>query len=124
VKRFLGNAEGLIKGEVPASDHFGLEGEFEDNLRQMHRQAKEKKKADAAMARVMSMVENAPINLMFADKNDLTIQYLNMASLGTLKKIESLLPCRADEVLGKCIDLFHKEPQRQRQLLQDPAPAL
>jgi HAMP domain-containing protein len=121
VKRFLGNAEGLIKGEVPASDQFGLEGEFEDNLRQMHRQAKEKKKADAAMARVMSMVENAPINLMFADKNDLTIQYLNPASLGTLKKIESLLPCRVDEVLGKCIDIFHKEPQRQRQLLQDPA---
>jgi len=121
VRRFLKNTEGLLKGEIPPSENFGLEGEFEDNLRHMRAQAEEKKKADAGMARVMSMVENAPINVMFADSKNFTIQYMNPASLATLKKIENLLTCRADDVLGKSIDIFHKEPHRQRRLLSDPA---
>ena len=80
-------------------------------------------KATAAVAarnslapRMMAMVENAPINIMLADR-DLNIQYLNAASIRTLKSIEHLLQVRVDQIIGKPIDIFHKDPQRVRRLL-------
>jgi methyl-accepting chemotaxis protein len=76
----------------------------------------EKVKTETAMARVMSMMENAPINVMFADL-DLHIQYLNPESTKTLRKIEAHLPIRADQMLGQNIDIFHKNPAHQRKLL-------
>jgi len=72
-----------------------------------------------AMQRTVAMVESAPLNIMFADR-DLRIQYLNPASLSTLKTIEHLLPVKADAVLGQAIDIFHKSPDHQRRLLADP----
>ncbi|MCC6232369.1 MAG: HAMP domain-containing protein [Verrucomicrobiales bacterium] len=69
--------------------------------------------------RLRRMVENAPINIMFAD-TDLCIRYINESSRKTLQTIERLLPIRADQVLGQNIDIFHKNPARQRTLLADP----
>ncbi|HEX5657060.1 MAG TPA: PAS domain-containing protein, partial [Polyangiales bacterium] len=66
----------------------------------------------------MSMVDNAPVNIMCADR-DFNIRYINPASLRTLRSIEAHLPVKADEILGKSIDIFHKNPARQRQLLSD-----
>ncbi len=71
-------------------------------------------------ARVQAIVENAPINIMFADTQDFNVQYMNPASLKTLKSIEQYLPVKADDVIGKSIDVFHKNPQHQRNLLSDP----
>ena len=71
-------------------------------------------------ARVKSMVEQAPGNVMFADL-DLIVQYMNPASLKTLRSIEQHLPIRADEVVGQCIDIFHKNPSHQRRILADPS---
>ncbi len=79
----------------------------------------EKMKQDAKVAQIHSMVENAPVNIMFADR-DLKIQYLNPASVNTLKKLEHLLPVKADEMMGQNIDIFHKDPSHQRKLLADP----
>lgn len=75
--------------------------------------------ARADAARISSMVEQAPINVMFATP-DLRISYLNPASLTTLKSLEHLLPVKADRVLGQSIDIFHKNPAHQRKLLSDP----
>src|SRR5207244_2144017 len=50
-------------------------------------------KTEAEMARVMSMMENAPINVMCTDLN-LKLQYLNPASLRTLKTLEQYLPIK------------------------------
>ncbi len=72
-----------------------------------------------AMQRMVAMVDSAPLNIMFADR-DLRIQYLNPASLTTLKTIEHLLPVKADGVIGQLIDIFHKSPDHQRRLLADP----
>ncbi|MBL8766750.1 MAG: hypothetical protein JNL94_05260 [Planctomycetes bacterium] len=66
-----------------------------------------------------TMLDNVPINVMFADL-DLVIRYINPASLRQLKAIQQLLPVSADEVVGQCIDIFHKVPSRQRALLADP----
>jgi methyl-accepting chemotaxis protein len=71
------------------------------------------------MARITQMVENSPTNMMFCAP-DLTIEYLNPASVQTLRRIEHLLPCKADEVLGKSVDIFHKNPAHQRSILGAP----
>lgn len=69
--------------------------------------------------RVSSMMDQAPINVMFAGP-DYKISYVNPASVKTLKTIESLLPVRADQLIGQSIDIFHKRPEHQRKLLSDP----
>jgi len=66
------------------------------------------------------MVENLPIGVMTCDLKDFKINYLNKFSRETFKKIEHLLPCRADQVMGICIDVFHKDPAHQRAILADP----
>jgi methyl-accepting chemotaxis protein len=76
----------------------------------------DKVKTEADMARVMSMMENAPINVMCADL-DLHIQYMNPESTRTLKTLEALLPVKADQMIGQNIDIFHKDPSRIRKLL-------
>lgn len=65
-----------------------------------------------------AMAENSPVNILLADTS-LKITYVNPASLRTLKLLEKFLPCRADEVLGQNIDVFHKDPAYQRRILQN-----
>jgi methyl-accepting chemotaxis protein len=69
--------------------------------------------------KLMQMLDQMPINVMLADKDTLELVYLNRTSVETLRSIEHLLPVKADEVKGKCIDIFHKHPEHQRQLLAD-----
>ncbi len=80
-----------------------------------------KKLADQQeIGRIKSMMENIPINVMMASLEDFTINYLNPESLKTLKTIEQFLPVRADQMLGQCIDILHKNPSHQRNILSDP----
>ena len=65
------------------------------------------------------MVENAPVNMMYADL-DLKIQYMNPRAEQTLKKLEAHLPIKVDQMIGQSIDIFHKAPEHQRRLLADP----
>ncbi|MCA9795671.1 MAG: GAF domain-containing protein, partial [Candidatus Eremiobacteraeota bacterium] len=69
--------------------------------------------------RLNGMVENSPTNIMTVDLN-LTVTYMNPASIRTLTRLESHLPCKAKEILGRSIDIFHKHPEHQRKLLADP----
>lgn len=79
----------------------------------------EKLVKDSEIARISSMMENAPINIMCADL-ELKIRYLNPASRQTLRKLEALLPVKADSIIGQSIDIFHKNPEVQRRILADP----
>src|SRR5215475_8449847 len=63
-----------------------------------------------------AMLQCVPINIMLADR-DLRIRYVNPASERTLKTLEPYLPCRADEIVGKSIDIFHQAPEQQRRIL-------
>ena len=74
-----------------------------------------------AMDRVNSMMENAPVNVLFADKDELKITYANPSSIKTLKTLEQYLPIPVDQLVGQCIDIFHKNPAHQKKLLSDPA---
>lgn len=79
-----------------------------------------KLKLEEEQARVQAMVENAPINVMMADK-DLNITYLNPASLKTLESVAQYLPVPTNKVLGSSVDIFHKNPAHQRDILSNPA---
>jgi len=79
----------------------------------------EKVRRERELARVMSMVENAPINVMCTDL-DLKITYANPASKRTLKTLEQFLPITVDQLVGTNIDVFHKNPSHQRRMLADP----
>ena len=72
------------------------------------------------MARVQSMMENAPTNMMFVD-TDLVLRYMNPASTNTLKSLQAHLPIPVEDMIGQSIDLFHKNPEHQRRILGDPA---
>ena len=80
----------------------------------------EKVKADADAARLLQMVENMPINVMTCDPQTLEINYINQTSINTLTPLQNLLPVPVDQLKGQCIDIFHKNPSHQRQVLADP----
>jgi len=81
--------------------------------------AVEQLRTQAAQQRLQQMVENAAVRLIMADR-DFKILYMNPASVRALHKLEHLLPCRVDDIVGKSIDIFHKNPEMQRRLLSDP----
>jgi methyl-accepting chemotaxis protein len=65
------------------------------------------------------MVENTSVRLIVANREG-TITYMNPASLEALRKLERYLPCRADEIVGRSFDIFHKQPEHQRNIVADP----
>ncbi|MCX6519637.1 MAG: hypothetical protein NTZ21_03115, partial [Actinobacteria bacterium] len=91
--------------------------------RKVYRSVARMNALQAEMARVTSMVENSPTNMMFCGP-DMTIQYMNPVSLKTLRTIEHLLPCKVDGIIGQSVDIFHKNPAYQRGILSNPAAKL
>ena len=78
------------------------------------------KEAVSKANRLTQIVENLSINVMSAGKEDFKVNYANKKSLETVKSLEHLLPITADELVGTCIDVFHKNREHQRKLLADP----
>ncbi|TWT34142.1 methyl-accepting chemotaxis protein [Blastopirellula retiformator] len=74
--------------------------------------------AEFEASRLMNMVENLPINLMFADRQNI-IRYINPASRKSMQKISHLLPVPVESVVGKSVDIFHQRPEKQRAILAD-----
>ena len=79
----------------------------------------EQRKVELEHSRLFSMIENSPTNVMMANL-DLIITYANPASHALFKRLEQHLPVKADQVVGSSIDVFHKHPEHQRKMLQDP----
>ncbi|HAD87940.1 MAG TPA: chemotaxis protein [Rhodospirillaceae bacterium] len=80
----------------------------------------EKVAAERKANELRQMVDQMPIAAMFMELKNFTITYMNDESLKTLRGIEHLLPCKADEIVGQCVDIFHKSPPHQRAILADP----
>jgi len=71
--------------------------------------------------RLKQMVEDMPINIMTADaQNDFKINFINKTALGTLHLVQAHIPVAADQLMGKSIDIFHKDPQVVRRIFSDP----
>lgn len=80
---------------------------------------------DENTLRMQAAVDNAMTPIMMIDL-DLVITYANNATISLLKKNEdalsSLYPSfSVDNVIGTCIDIFHKNPAHQRKILGDPS---
>lgn len=68
------------------------------------------------MARIYSMMENAPMNVMCCDLDGL-ITYLNPKSIETLRQLEKYIPVRAEQAKGSKIDIFHRNPAHQKKFI-------
>ena len=79
----------------------------------------EELKMQGKQRRFKQMVENATIRIIMADR-DFKIVYMNPASVRALAPPGAFAACRVDDILGKSIDIFHKQPEMQRRLLSDP----
>jgi methyl-accepting chemotaxis protein len=95
--------------EEGVGDLGGAVGTMVKNLRQSSGEA----------ARVVSMMENVPINMIYADAN-FNIQYMNPASDKTLRTLQQHLPIQVDQIIGSSVDVFHKNPAHQKKILGDP----
>ena len=73
---------------------------------------------EAMQQRFTQIVENTSVRLILADRN-FKIVYMNPASIQALTRLQHLLPCPVDQILGKPIDIFHKQPERQRRIVGD-----
>lgn len=67
------------------------------------------------------MIAELPLGVMTCDPSDnFKINYMNRRSLEVLRTVEHLLPCKADELSGKSIDILHRHPEHQRRILSNP----
>jgi methyl-accepting chemotaxis protein len=68
------------------------------------------------------MLEQLPTAVMSADPHDdFRITYMNAETTRLLARIREALPCPPEELLGRSLDVFHRQPERQRALLSDPS---
>src|SRR5262245_23056667 len=70
------------------------------------------------LVRIKQMVDNAPVNVMYADL-DLKVRYMNPKAEQTLKRLEAYLPIKVEQMIGHSIDVFHKVPEHQQRILAD-----
>jgi methyl-accepting chemotaxis protein len=80
-----------------------------------------KSKSKLATKSFQHMVEMMPVNIMICDLDNFEIIYANKSTLDTIREIEDQLPVTADKLVGTSIDIFHKNPEHQRQMLKDPS---
>jgi methyl-accepting chemotaxis protein len=82
---------------------------------------KEKEVADATIGalRASSMVESSPISTMMCDPQGVII-YANKSLSDTLLKLKEHLPDMSGGILGRSVDMFHKNPAVQRKIISDP----
>lgn len=76
------------------------------------------------VGRLASAVNGMTTNMMMADL-DGNIQYLNPSLIGLLKRrehdMQSIFPgFNVDTLVGKSIDIFHKNPAHQRSIIDNP----
>jgi len=80
---------------------------------------------ESVVARLQGTVDGAMTAMMMVDR-DFVVTYANGSTLDLLKKHEAALASvysgfSADNIVGSCIDIFHKNPAHQRKMLSDPA---
>jgi methyl-accepting chemotaxis protein len=80
----------------------------------------EKVKTERDNQYLFAMLDQMPLNVMLCDPQTLILTYVNRRSVETLTPLEALLPCPADKLVGQCIDIFHKHPERARGILAHP----
>jgi methyl-accepting chemotaxis protein len=70
--------------------------------------------------RLTQMVDRQPARVMLCDPRDLTITYVNDAALDILRKMEDQMGCKAEEVVGRSVTDFHRDPRFVKDILLTP----
>lgn len=115
IHRLLGTfasiAEGDTDMEIPASNGT-------DEISKLYITAEKLRQSVEKAYRLQNMVEDMPAAVMTVDVQDnLKINYFNKASQALMKGIEQYLPIPVEKLMGQSIDIFHKNPAHQRNLL-------
>lgn len=76
---------------------------------------------EAEKDRLLKMIEDMPVAVMTVDPESFVIDYANNTSKRLVEKLSHLVPVNPNTLVGTSIDVFHPQPERQRQLLSDPA---
>ncbi|WP_394246602.1 aerotaxis transducer Aer2 [Vibrio profundi] len=114
---------GDLKIELNVAAIINTQGEYVGNTLEW-RDVTEERANETQVGRLASAVEGMTTNLMMADENGI-IQYLNPSLSNLLKSrerdIQSALPSfDASNLVGKNIDIFHKNPAHQRGIIANP----
>ncbi len=68
------------------------------------------------------MIEQLPTAVMSADPNDdFRITYMNAETYRLLGQLGDNIPVPPDQLIGRSIDVFHRNPAHPRAMLSDPA---
>jgi methyl-accepting chemotaxis protein len=90
--------------------------EVADLMRNLNRMKNNLRERTVVMERMAALSDKTSVNIMYADTN-FQLEYMNAASIATMKRLEKYLPCKAEEMVGQSIDIFHKDAARVRKLL-------
>jgi len=116
-------AVGDLEFEVNATFIAGPSGEYMGNMVEW-KDLTDSNKQKREVARLQSAVEGSTSNIMMCDA-DLTISYANPSVVSMLAnrqtELRTIWPSLdVNNLIGTCIDGFHKNPAHQRALLSDP----
>lgn len=69
-----------------------------------------------------AMLDQMPVNVLLAEPQTGVITYANRRSIETLKTIRNELPpgVEPERLVGRSMDVFHKNPSHQRRIVADP----
>lgn len=113
--------EVAVSAQAAANGDFthSLDLEREDEIGLLAK-ALNKFEAGARDAYVLQQtVADMPFAIMLANRKSMTIEHLNPAAIQLFSSIEEHLPCKVREMIGKSVDIFHKDPSHQRQMVSD-----
>lgn len=116
---FMGSSNGILDGSLRSLDKSLVKGEFLEGLEDMLNEANMKKEAERDAFKVYAIVESSRANILFAD-NNFDITYANPSSIETLQRLVDHIPIKPGDIVGQSIDIFHKNPAHQRNVLKDP----
>ncbi len=91
----------------------------DDEMGAVARALEELKAAVKKRFKLKGMIDQMPVNIMTFEPEGFTVNYMNEISKETLRSLEHLLPCKADEVVGKSMDMFYENPEHQRQVVSN-----
>jgi len=92
-----------------------------DEIGTLARAVQELKSTSVGAARAQSGLENVTTNVMIADENNIIV-YCNKSVIETLRRAQDdvrkdLPHFDADDLIGKSVDIFHKNPAHQKSML-------
>ncbi len=134
VERILNNPDSLPHAAVFNFGDVWLEtninaiynenGEYIGNVVNWESVGEQRRKANEA-ARLHSAVDGSVTAMMHVDQ-DLVITYVNPASIKLFQNHVEVFKQEfpgfdIDNLVGTCIDIFHKNPEHQRKILADPS---